>query len=135
MGDNFNEVGRKKIVELKTVELLMPHFNHVDSNVIAYASATLITYNHNKIDQCCIKISKNQGKIILTIWGVILGFVMFSKLKDMLVTFLVDVPFTALLMKSKVKKISSSLMVFMYWFQCSTFMILMGMVVSYYFNY
>jgi hypothetical protein len=37
--------------------------------------------------------------------------------------------------KSKVKNISSSPMVFMYWFQCSTFMILMGMVVSYYFNY
>jgi len=84
----------------------VPHFNHVDSNVIAYASTALIKYNHNKIVQCCIKISKNQGKIILTIWEVILGFVMFSKLKDMLIAFLVDVPFTTLPLKSKVRKIS-----------------------------
>jgi hypothetical protein len=106
MGDNFNEVGRKKAVELKAIEVQVPHFNHVDSNVIAYASAALIRYNHNKIIQCCIKISKNQGKIILTIWEVILGFVMFSKLKDMLVAFLVDVPFTTLPLKSRIRKIS-----------------------------
>jgi hypothetical protein len=123
MGDNFNEIGRKKVVALKAVEVLMPHFNHVDSNVIAYASTTLIRYNHNKIIQCYIRISKNQGNFLLTIWEVILGFVMLSKLKDMLVTFLVDVPFTALLVKSKVRKISSSPMVFLYWFQCSTFLI------------
>jgi len=123
MGDSFDEAGRKKVVELKAVEVLVPHFNHVDSNVIAYASAALIRYNHNKIVQCCIKISKNQGKVILTIWEIILGFVMFSKLKDMLVTFLVDVPFTALPLKSRVRKISTSPMVFLYWFQCSTFLI------------
>jgi hypothetical protein len=51
MGDNFNEVGRKKAMELKVVEVLVPHFNHVDSNVIAYASTTLIRYNHNKVVQ------------------------------------------------------------------------------------
>ncbi len=67
MGDNFDEAGRKKVVELKAVEVLVPHFNHVDSNIIAHASAALIRYNHNKIVQCCIKISKNQGKVILTI--------------------------------------------------------------------
>jgi hypothetical protein len=122
-GDNFNDARRKKIVELKAVEVLVPHFNHVDSNVIAYASPALIRYNHNKIVQCCIKISKNQGKVIWTIWQVILVFVMFSKLKDMLVPFLVDVPFTALPLKSRVRKISSSPMVFLYWFQCSTFLI------------
>jgi len=93
-------------VELKAIEVQVPHFNHVDSNVIAYASAALIRYNHNKIIQCCIKISKNQGKVILTIWEVILGFVMFSKLKDMLVAFLVDVPFTTLPLKSRIRKIS-----------------------------
>ncbi len=93
-------------MELKAVEVLVPHFNHVDSNVIAYASSALIRYNHNKIVQCYVKISNNQGKIILTIWEVILGFVMFSKLKDMLVAFLVDVPFTTLPLKSKVRKIS-----------------------------
>jgi hypothetical protein len=123
MGDNFDEAGRKKVVELKAIEVLVPHFNHVDSNVIAYASTALIRYNHNKIVQCCIKIPKNQGKVILTIWEVILEFVMFSKLKDMLVTFLVDVPFTALPLKSRVRKISSSPMVFLYWFQCSTLLI------------
>jgi len=69
-----------------------------------------------------IKIARNQGKVILTIWEVTLGFVMFSKLKDMLVAFLVDVPFTALPVKSRVRKISSSPMVFLYWFQCSTFL-------------
>jgi hypothetical protein len=106
MGDNFDEVGRKKIMDMKIVEVLVPHLNHVDSNVIAYASATLIRYNHNKIVQCCIKISKNQGKLILPIWEVILGFVMFNKLKDMLVAFLVDVPFTTLPLKSRVRKIS-----------------------------
>jgi len=37
MGDNFDEARRKKNVELKIVEMLMPHFNHVDSNVITYA--------------------------------------------------------------------------------------------------
>ncbi len=84
----------------------MPHFNHVESNVIVYASTALIRYNHNKIVQCCIKISKNQGKVILTIWEVILGFVMFNKLKDMLVVFLVNVPFTMLPLKSMVRKIS-----------------------------
>jgi hypothetical protein len=106
MGDNFDEVGRNKVMELKIVEVLVPHLNHVDSNVIAYASATLIRYNHNKIVQCCIKISKNQGKLILPIWEVILGFVMFNKLKDMLVAFLVDVSFTTLPLKSRVRKIS-----------------------------
>ncbi len=55
MGDNFDEAGRKKAVELKAVEVLVPHFNHVDSNVIAYASAALISYNHNKIVQCWLK--------------------------------------------------------------------------------
>jgi hypothetical protein len=114
MGDNFDEARRKEDVELKAVEVLVPHFNHVDSNVIAYASAALVRYNHNKIVQCCIKISKNQGKVILTIWEVILGFVMCSKLKDMLVAFFVDVPFTALPVKSRVRKISSSPMVFLY---------------------
>jgi len=123
MGDNFDEAGRKKVVELKAIEVLVPHFNNVDSNVIAYGSTALIRYNHNKIVQCCIKISKNQGKVMLTIWEVILGFVMFSKLKDMLVTFLVDVPFTALPLKSRVRKISSSPMVFLYWFQYSTLLI------------
>ncbi len=106
MGDSFDETGRKKALELKVVEVLVPHFNHVDSNVIAYASATLIRYNHSKIIQCCIKILKNQGKVILTIWEVILGFVMFNKLKDMLIAFLVDVPFIALPLKSKVRRIS-----------------------------
>jgi hypothetical protein len=106
MGFSFNEVGRKKVVELKEIKVQVPHVNHVDSNVIVYASAALIRYNHNKIVQCCIKISKNQGKVILTIWEVILGFVMFSKLKDMLVAFLVDVPFTTLPLKSKLGKIS-----------------------------
>jgi hypothetical protein len=106
MGDNFDEIGRKKDVELKALEVLMPHFNHVNSNVIAYASTDLIRYNHNKIVQCCIQILKNQGKVILTIWEIILGFIMFSKLKDMLVAFLVDVPFTSLPLKSKVRKIS-----------------------------
>jgi hypothetical protein len=123
MGFSFNEVGRNKVVELKAIKVQVPHVNHVDSNVIVYALATLIRCNHNKIVQCCIKISKNQGKVILTIWEVILGFVMFSKLKDMLVAFLVDVPFTALPMKSRVRKISSLPMVFLYWFQCSTFLI------------
>ncbi len=37
MGDNFDEARRKKNVELKIVEMLMPHFNHVDSNIITYA--------------------------------------------------------------------------------------------------
>ncbi len=101
MGDKFDEARRKKVVELKVIEVLMPHLNHVGSNVIAYASVTLIRYNRNKIVQCCIKISKNQGKVILTIWEVILGFVMFRKLKNMLVVFLVDVPFSTLPMKSK----------------------------------
>jgi len=123
MGYNFNEIGRKKVVALKVVEVLVPHFNHVDSNVIAYASATLIKYNHNKIVQCCIKISKNQGKVLLTICEIILGFVMLSKLKYMLVAFLVDVPFIALPVKSRVGKISSLPMVLLYWFQCSTFLI------------
>jgi hypothetical protein len=36
MGDNFDEVGRKKVAELKIIEMLVPHFNHVDSNVIVY---------------------------------------------------------------------------------------------------
>jgi hypothetical protein len=45
MGDNFDEVGRKKDVELKALEVLMPHFNHVNSNVIVYASADIIRYN------------------------------------------------------------------------------------------
>jgi hypothetical protein len=62
MGDNFNEVGRKKAMELKTVEVLVPHFNHVDSNVIAYASSTFTKYKFNRIVQCCIKISKNKIK-------------------------------------------------------------------------
>jgi hypothetical protein len=106
MGDNFDEARRKKNVELKTVEMLVPHFNHVDSNVIAYALVFFIMYNHNKIVQCCIKISKNKGKVILTIWEIILGIVMFSKLKDMLVVFLVDVPFTTLPLKFRVRKIS-----------------------------
>jgi len=78
MGDNFDEARKKKNVELKTIEMLVPHFNHVDSNVITYASVAFIRYNHNKIVQCCIKISKNQGKVILTIWEIILGFVMLS---------------------------------------------------------
>jgi hypothetical protein len=30
MGDNFDETGIKKFVELKVIEVLMPHFNHVD---------------------------------------------------------------------------------------------------------
>jgi len=106
MGDNFDEAKRKKNVGLKTVKMLVPHFNHVDSNVITYASVAFIMYNHNKIVQCYIKISKNQGKIILTIWEIILGFVMFSKLKDMPVGFLVDVPFIALPLKSRERKIS-----------------------------
>jgi hypothetical protein len=76
----------------------VPHINHVNSNVIAYASVALIRYNHNKIVWCYIT--------ILTIWEVILGFVMFSKLKDMLVALLVDVPFTTLRLKSRVRKIS-----------------------------
>lgn len=59
----------------------------------------------------------------MTIWEVILGFIMFSKLKDTLVAYLVDVPFTALPLKSRVRKISSWPMVFLYWFQCSTFLI------------
>jgi hypothetical protein len=101
MGDNFNETITNKTMELKAIEMLVPHFNHVDSNVISYVSIALIRYNHNNIVQCCIKISKNQGKVILIIWEVILGFVMFSKLKDMLVVFLVDVPFTTLPLKSK----------------------------------
>jgi len=93
-------------MELKAIEVLVSHFNDVDSNVIAYASTALIRYNHNKIVQCCIKVSKNQGKVILTIWEVILGFVMFSKLKATVVVFLVDVPFTSLPLKSRVRKIS-----------------------------
>jgi len=79
--------------------MLVPHFNHIDSNVITYVWITLIKYNLDKIVQWCIKISKNQGKVISTIWEVIPRFVMFSKLKDMLVTFLVDVPFTELYVK------------------------------------
>jgi trans-2-enoyl-CoA reductase len=59
MGDNFDEAKTKKTMELKVIEMLVPHFNHVDSNVISYASATLIMYNHNNIVQCYIKISKN----------------------------------------------------------------------------
>jgi hypothetical protein len=51
-------------------------------------------------------ILKNQGKVILTIWEIILGFIMFSKLKDMLIAFLVDVSFTSLPLKSKERKIS-----------------------------
>ncbi len=35
MGDNFDEVGKKKVMELKAIEVLVPHFNHVGSNVIA----------------------------------------------------------------------------------------------------
>jgi hypothetical protein len=42
MGDNFNEARRKKVVELKAIEVLVPQFNHVDLNVIAYASGTTI---------------------------------------------------------------------------------------------
>jgi hypothetical protein len=130
MGDNFDEARRKKAVELKAVEVLVPHFNHVDSNVIAYASAALIKYNHNKIVQCCIKISKNQGKVILTIWEVILRFVMFSKLKDMLVTFLVEVQgkkdfITANGVPVLVPMLNLS----------DTKLTPMVMVVSYYFNY
>jgi len=34
MGDNFDEVGKKKDVELKALKVLVPHFNHVNSNVI-----------------------------------------------------------------------------------------------------
>jgi hypothetical protein len=49
MGDNFDEARRKKNVELKTVKMLVPHFNHVDSNVNTYASVVFIRYNHNKI--------------------------------------------------------------------------------------
>jgi hypothetical protein len=63
MGDKFDETGRKKAVELKIIEVLMPHLNHVDSNVIAYASVTLIRYNLNKMLRCCVKISNNQGKV------------------------------------------------------------------------
>ncbi len=55
MGEGFDETKRKKDVELKVVEVLVPHFNHVDSYVIAYASIALIKYNHNKIIQWCIK--------------------------------------------------------------------------------
>jgi hypothetical protein len=107
MGDNFDESRKNKVVGLKVVGMLVPHFNHVDSNVIAHALVALIKYNHNKIVQCCyIKISNNQGQVILTIWEVIFGFVMFSKLKDMLVVFLVDVPFTTLPLKFRVRKIS-----------------------------
>ncbi len=73
MGEGFDEIKRKKDVELKVVEVLVPHFNHVDSYVIAYASVALIKYNHNKIIQRCIKKLKNQGKNILTIWEIILG--------------------------------------------------------------
>jgi hypothetical protein len=65
MGDSFDEAGKKKATDLKAVEMLLWHINHVDSNVIIYASTTLIRYTHNKIVQCCIKISKNQGKVIL----------------------------------------------------------------------
>jgi hypothetical protein len=54
MGDSFDEAGRKKAVELKAVEVLVPYLNHVDSSVIAYAAAALIRYNHNRIVQCCI---------------------------------------------------------------------------------
>jgi hypothetical protein len=35
MGDSFNEIGRKKVVELKAIKVQEPHFNHADSNVIA----------------------------------------------------------------------------------------------------
>jgi hypothetical protein len=42
----------------------------------------------------------------LTIKEVIFGFVVFSKVKDMLVAFLVDVPFTTLPLKSRVRNIS-----------------------------
>ncbi len=98
-GTNSMKLEERKVVELKVIELLMPHFNHVDSNVIIYASIALIRYNLNKIVQCYIKISNNQGKIILTKWEVILGFVMFSKLKGMGVVFLVDVPLSTLPMK------------------------------------
>jgi hypothetical protein len=55
MGEGFDETKIKKYVELKVVEVLVPHFNHVDSYVIAYASIALIKYNHNKIIQWCIK--------------------------------------------------------------------------------
>jgi hypothetical protein len=41
MGDNSDDTRKKKTVELKAVEVLVPHFNHVDS--------------------------KNQGKVIWTI--------------------------------------------------------------------
>jgi len=105
MGDNSDEIGRKKAMELKAVEVLVPHFNHANSNVIAYASATFMKYKFNRIVQCCIKISKNKRIIILTIWEIILWFLLFSKLKDVLVTFLVDVPFTALPMKYRRRKI------------------------------
>jgi hypothetical protein len=106
MGDNFDEIGRKKAMELKPVEVLVPHFNHAGSNVIAYASTTFMKYKFNRIVQCCIKISKNKIIIIiLTIWEIILWFLLFSKLKDVLVTFLVDVPFTALPMKYRRRKI------------------------------
>jgi hypothetical protein len=54
MGDSFDEAGRKKAVELKAVEVLVPYLSHVDSHVIAYAAAALIRYNYNKIVQCCI---------------------------------------------------------------------------------
>jgi hypothetical protein len=54
--DNFDEVGRKKVAELKIIEMLVPHFNHVDSNVIVYVWITLIKYNLDKIVQWCIKI-------------------------------------------------------------------------------
>jgi hypothetical protein len=60
VGDSFDEAGRKKAVELKAVEVLVPYLNHVDSHVIAYAAAALIRYNHNKIVHCCIWISKKQ---------------------------------------------------------------------------
>jgi predicted metallopeptidase len=114
MGDSFDEARRKKNVELKIVEVLVPHFNHGDSNVIAYASVIFIRYNHNKIVQCYIKILKNQGKAILTIWEVMLGFVMLSKLKGMLVVFLVDVSFTTLPLKSRVRKISCVYVAFIF---------------------
>ncbi len=64
---------------------------------------------------------------------------MFSKSKDMLVAFLVDVPFTALPLKSRVRKffiITNGVPVLVPVLNLSdTKLTLMVMVVSYYFNY
>jgi len=112
MGDNLDDTRKKKTVELKAVEVLVPHFNHVDS--------------------------KNQGKVIWTIWQVILGFVVFSKLKDMLVPFLVDVSFTAFpeVQGKKDFIIANGVPVLVPMLDLSdTKLTLMVMVVSYYFNY